>query len=95
MLALLVLFVLVASVLVVPLLLVGLILRLVIGLAILPIRLAALVIRLGLGLAFGLAAIAVGGTLLLIPLLPVLLLAGAIWLVFRIVRGRPVRMAPV
>ena len=88
---LLVLCLLVGCAIVLPLLLVGLVLRLVLGVVILPFRLAWLVVRLGAGLIFGvLGLVLTASMLILIPLLPVIALAGAIWLIVRIVKGRPV-----
>ena len=68
----------------VPLLLVGLLLKL-LGLA----------LRLALGLVFGVVGVVLAGAaLILIPLLPILFLIGGIWLIARLVR-RPaaVRLA--
>ena len=80
----------VGCLIVVPLLLVGLALRLAIGLVFLPFRIAGLAIRLALGLVFGLVLGLVGlllvGTVLLIPLLPIVALVGGIWLIVRLAR---------
>ncbi len=86
MVGLLILALVVASVIVIPLLLLGLVVRLAIGLVLLPLRIAGLAIRLTLGLV-GLAL--AGVLLLLIPLLPVILLVGGIWMLFRLARSRP------
>ncbi len=74
---------------VVPLMLIGLALRLVIGVALIPLRLAGFAVKLVLALALGLVGLIVVGTLVLIPLLPVLLLALAAWLMFRMLRKQP------
>jgi len=83
------LFLLVASVIVVPLLLVGLVLRLAIGLALLPLRIVGFTIKLAIGLVLGLVALVLAGTVLLIPLLPVIALVFAIWLIVRLTRRHP------
>ena len=93
MLVLLILCAVLAGFLVLPFLLIGLVLRLAIGLALLPLRLVGLVIRLSLGLAFGVLALVLAGALFLIPLLPVIALAGIVWLLYRLVRGRPIGIA--
>ncbi|HEX4823658.1 MAG TPA: hypothetical protein VFV19_05070 [Candidatus Polarisedimenticolaceae bacterium] len=88
-----------AMVLVVPLMLVGLFLRLVFAVVFLPIRLAAFGLKLTFGLVFGLLGLVVGGiglaiaflvfgAILIVPLLPFLLLAGAVWLMWRLLRRR-------
>ena len=74
---------------VVPLLLVGLVLKLAFGLILLPFRLAGLALRLALGLVFALLGLLMLGGMLLIPLLPVIALVAAIWLLLRIARRRP------
>ena len=79
----------VAFLIVVPLLLLGLALRLAIALALLPFRIAGLAIRLTLGLVVGLVGLILAGTVLLIPLLPVIALGCAIWLIFRLSRRQP------
>ena len=79
----------VAFLVVVPLLLVGLAVRLVIGLALLPFRIAGLAIRLTLGLVVGLVGLILAGAMLLIPLLPIIALVGGIWLIFRLSRRHP------
>jgi len=82
---------LVGCLIVVPLLLVGLVLRLVIGLVLLPFLIAGFAIRLTFGLVAGLVGLILGGAVLLIPLLPIIALVGGIWLIFRLSR----RPAPV
>jgi len=73
----------------VPLLLVGIVLRLLIGLVLLPLQLAGFAIRLGLGLAVGLIGLILAGAVLLIPLLPIVFLVGGIWLIVRLSRRHP------
>ncbi len=80
---------LVGCLLVVPLLLVGLVLRLAIGVVLLPLRIAGFALRLTLGLVLGLVALVLAGSMLLIPLLPVIALVGAIGLLFRLTRRHP------
>jgi len=75
----------VAFLIVVPLLLLGLALRLAIGLALLPFRIAGLAIR----LTIGLVGLILAGAVLLIPLLPVIALVCAIWLIVRLSRRHP------
>ena len=89
MLFLLILGLLVGFLIVVPLLILGLVLRLVIGLVLLPFQLAGFAIRLALGLVFGLVGLVLAGAVLLIPLLPVVALIGAIWLLVRLTRRHP------
>jgi hypothetical protein len=79
----------VAFLIVIPLLLIGVVLRLVIGLALLPLRIAGLAIRLTVGLVLGIVGIILAGAVLLIPLLPVVALIGAIWLISRLSRRHP------
>jgi hypothetical protein len=83
----------VAFLLVIPLLLIGLALKLVIGLVLLPFRLAGFAIRVAFGLVFGLIFGLVGlifaGAVLLIPLLPIIALVAGIWLIVRMTRRRP------
>ena len=79
----------VAFLIVIPLLILGVVLRLVIGLALLPFRIAGLAIRLTVGLVLGVVGIILAGAVLLIPLLPVVALIGAIWLIFRLSRRHP------
>jgi hypothetical protein len=74
---------------VVPLLLVGLVLKLLIGLVLIPFRIAGFAIRLTLGLVVGLVGIVLAGAMLLIPLLPIAALVFAIWLVLRLTRRQP------
>lgn len=89
----------------IPLMLLGLVLRLIFGIVLLPIRLAGFAIKLTFGLVaamialvFGLVGLAVGlvaiGAVLLIPLLPFLALAGCIWLIWRLARPKPVAPTP-
>lgn len=77
---------LVGCLIVVPLLILGLVLRLVIGLLLLPFQIAGLAIRLTLGLVFALVGVILAGAVLLIPLLPIIALVGGIWLIFRLSR---------
>jgi hypothetical protein len=84
-----------------PLLLIGLVLRLVL----LPLKIVGFALRLVFKLVFGvfglvfgvfglvLALLAVGGFVLLLPLLPVLFVAAGIWLVARAFRPRPAMLA--
>ena len=83
----------------VPILLLGVMLRLVFAIAFLPLRLAGLALKLTFGLAFGVVGLVLGlvalvvgcvvmGAVLLIPLLPVLLLAAFVWLVYRLTRRK-------
>jgi len=74
---------------VVPLLLLGLVLRLVIGLVLLPFQIAGLAIRLTLGFVVALVGLILAGAVLLIPLLPIIALVGGIWLIFRLSRRHP------
>jgi hypothetical protein len=78
-----------AFVIVVPLMLFGLVLKLVIGLALIPFRIAGLAIRLTVGLVVGLVGLILAGALILIPLLPIVVLGGVIWLLFRLSRRHP------
>ena len=88
-----------AMILLVPLMVVGFLLRVVFAVVLLPIRLAGLALKLTFGLVFGLVGLVVGaialaiafvvfGAILLVPLLPFLLLAGGIWLVWRLTHRR-------
>jgi hypothetical protein len=83
-----------------PLMIVGLLLRLIFGLAVLPLKLAGFVIKLTFGLVAGLVGLVVGlallavfvvtaGAFLLIPLLPIVLIGGAAWIAWRILRPKP------
>jgi len=72
-----------------PLLILAFVLKLAIALALIPFRIAGFAIKLGLGLVFGLAALALAGAVLLIPLLPIVALAFAIWLILRLTRRQP------
>jgi hypothetical protein len=74
---------------VVPLMLVGLVLRLAIGIALIPLRIAGFAVKLVLSLSLGLVALVVLGALLFIPLLPVMLLALTVWLMVRMLRRQP------
>jgi hypothetical protein len=90
---LLILGLLVGCVILVPLLLLGLVLRLVIGLVLLPFQIAGFAIRLTLGLVAALFALFMAGTVLLIPLLPIIALIGGIWLIYRLSRrNTPARL---
>jgi hypothetical protein len=86
--------------LLIPLMIVGLALRLLFGIVLLPFKLAGLAIKLTFGLVAGVVALVVGlavvvaavlavGAVLLIPLIPVLLAAGGLWLIWRLARRRP------
>ena len=79
----------VGCLIVVPLLLLGLLLRLAIGVAFLPFRIAGLAIRLAFGLVVGIVGLILAGTLLLIPLLPVVAVVAGIWLIVRLSRPHP------
>jgi hypothetical protein len=79
----------VGCLIVVPLIFVAQVLRLVIGLALLPFRLVGLVLKLAVFSVLGVVGLVLAGTVLLIPLLPVVALAGAVWLMLRLFRGRP------
>ena len=84
------LFLFVGCLIVVHLLILGLVLKLVLGLVLIPFKVAGLAIRLALGMAFGLVALVLAGSaVLLIPLLPILFLAGLIWLIVRLSRRQP------
>ena len=87
--ALLILGLLVGFLLVIPLLILGFLLRLLIGLILLPLKIAGFAIRLGVGLALGLLALIAAGAVLLIPLLPIVFLIGGVWLIFRLSRRQP------
>ena len=86
---LMVLLLLAGCLIVVTLMLVGLALRVVIGLALLPFKIAGLAIRLAVGLGIGLIGLILASAMLLIPLLPIVALVGGIWLILRLSR-RPV-----
>jgi hypothetical protein len=86
---LLILGLLLGCVIIVPLLLLGLVLRLVIGLVLLPFQIAGFAIRLTFGLVAAVVALIVAGAVLLIPLLPILALVGGLWLIFRLSRRHP------
>jgi hypothetical protein len=85
---LLILGLIVGCLIVVPLLLIGLVLRLVLGLVLLPFQIAGFAIRLTLGLVVALVGVILAGAVLLIPLLPIIALVGGIWLIFRLSRRR-------
>ena len=83
-----------------PFIIVGLVLRLILGLAMLPFKLVGFAIKLTFGLVAGLIGLVVGfaflavfvvtaGAFLLIPLLPVVLVGGAAWIAWRILRPKP------
>jgi len=80
---------LVGCLILVPLLILGFVLRLVVGLVLIPFQLVGFAIRLGLGLAVGLVGLVVAGAVLLIPLLPIVFLVGGIWLIVRLSRRHP------
>lgn len=83
----------VGCLIVVPVLLVGLVLRLILGLVLLPFQIAGFAIRLTLGLIAGLVGLILAGAVLLIPLLTILALIGGVWLVFRLTRRQqPARL---
>jgi hypothetical protein len=97
---LLVLFV--GLVLLVPLMIVGLALRLLVGMVLLPIKLAGLALKLTFGLVAGMVGLVIGGialaavlvvtgVVLLIPFLPLLFAAGGVWLIWRMTRRKPVQ----
>jgi len=90
MLVLLILALFAGFVILLPLLIVGFLLRLLIGLILLPLRIAGFAIRVGIGLAAGLVGLILAGAVLLIPLLPIVVLVGGIWLIFRLSRRQPV-----
>ncbi len=73
----------------IPLLILGFVLKLLIALVLLPFQLAGFAIRLGLGLAVGLVGLILAGAVLLIPLLPIVFLVGGIWLLVRLIRRQP------
>ena len=75
--------------LLIPLLILGFVLRLVIGLILLPLKIAGFAVRLGVGLALGLVALIATCAVVLIPLLPIVFLVGGIWLIFRLSRRQP------
>ena len=100
MLGLLLLVLFVGFLLLIPLMILGLALRLLVGIIVLPFKLAGLAIKLTFGLVAGIVALVVGvaavfaaalavGAVLLIPLIPVLLAAGGLWLIWRLARRRP------
>ena len=85
---------LVGCLIVIPLMLVGLVLRLILGLVLLPFQIAGFAIRLTLGLIAALVGLLLVGAVLLIPLLPIIALIGGIWLIFRLSRRhQPARLA--
>ena len=73
----------------VPLMILAFVLRLLVGLVLIPFQLVGFAIRLGLGLAVGLVGLIVAGTVLLIPLLPIVFLGVGIWLIVRLSRRQP------
>ena len=90
----------VGCLLLIPLLILGLALRLLVGIVVLPFKLAgfalkltfgfvAALVALVLGVAVAVAAVLAVGAVLLIPLIPVLLAAGGIWLLWRLARRKP------
>jgi hypothetical protein len=72
-----------------PLILAAFVIRLALGLAMIPLRLAAFAVRMSLGLALGLVALILGGTLIVLPLLPFILLAVIVWMIVRFARRSP------
>lgn len=72
-----------------PLLLLGLLIRLAVGVALIPLKILGFAVRLSLGLALGLVALVLAGAVLLLPLLPFLLLGFVVWMIVRLVRRRP------
>jgi len=87
---LLMLFLFVGFLILVPLLILGLVLKLALGLVLIPFRVAGLAIRLALGMVFGVVGLILASTaVLLIPLLPILFLVGGIWLIVRLTRPDP------
>lgn len=94
MVALLILLVFLGFAIALPLLLLGLVIRLAVGVALIPLKIAGFAVRLSLGLVLGLVALILTGVVLLIPLLPFLALAFAIWMIVRRTRRHPaVRLA--
>jgi hypothetical protein len=87
--ALLILLVFFGFLIVLPLLLVGFLVRVLVGLALIPLKLVGFALRLSLGLAFGLVALVLAGTLLLLPLLPFVALAFVVWMIIRLMRRQP------
>lgn len=94
---LLLLVVFVGLVLLVPLMIVALALRIALGILLLPFKLAGLALKFTFGLLAGIvgvglcaaalvAVLVVAGAVLLIPFLPLLFVAGGIWLIWRIAR---------
>jgi hypothetical protein len=76
--ALLILLVFFGFLIVLPLLIVGFVIRIAVGL-----------VRLSLGLAFGLVGLVLAGTLLVLPLLPFVAAAFVIWMFVRLMRRQP------
>lgn len=70
-------------------LLLGLLIRLAVGVALIPLKIAGFAVRLTLGLTLGLIALILAGVVLLIPLLPFLALAFVIWMIVRLTRRHP------
>lgn len=91
---LLILCLLVGFLILVPLLILSFVLRLLVGLVLIPFQLVGFAIRLGLGLAVGLVGLILAGTVLLIPLLPIVVLAVGIWLIIRLSRRQPASSLP-
>jgi hypothetical protein len=95
---LLVLFV--GFVLLVPLLIVGLALRIAFGILLLPFKLAGVALKLTAGLVAGVVGVVLGavallavllvtGAVLIIPFVPLAIVAGGAWLIWRLARRRP------
>ena len=87
-------------ILLIPLMILGFVLRLVFAIVLLPLKLAGLALKLTFGLVAGLIGVVVGGialfvtclilgTVLLIPLLPAVFAVAAIWLIWRLARRKP------
>jgi hypothetical protein len=100
MLGLLLLVLFVGFVLLVPLMIVGLALRIAFGILLLPFKLVGVALKLTAGLLAGIVGVVLGaaalvvvlvatGALLIIPFLPLFIVAGGIWLIWRLARRRP------
>lgn len=97
MIALLLLLAFVGFLIVLPLLLVGFLIRLAFGLVIIPLKLAGFAVRLTLGFVFGLVGLILLGTVVLIPLLPFLGVAFVVWMLVKLLtrhRAAPVPTVP-
>ena len=89
MIALLILLVFFGFLIALPLLLVALLIRVAVGVALIPLRIVGFAVRLSLGLVFGLVALLLAGTVLLLPLLPFVALAFVAWMIVRLMRRHP------